>query len=117
MVALSTHRHAATVVQVQPASCLLCYSRASHQKGYDTSHEGRLPTLIRLLKRSPAGNIGLASCEKGHLPLDAILSHMWTDGQDVTYSELMGGASEHKTGYDKISLCIEQATHDGIGYS
>nr|POE94467.1 vegetative incompatibility protein het-e-1 [Quercus suber] len=72
---------------------------------------------MRLLKRSADGNIGLTSFTDDHLPPYAILSHTWTEGQEVTYSELIGGTGEHKAGHDKIRFCVEQAAFDGIEYS
>jgi Heterokaryon incompatibility protein (HET) len=46
----------------------------------------------------------------------AILSHTWTEGQEVTYQDLITGAGKGKSGYDKIKFCAEQAATDGLQY-
>ncbi|KAH9204602.1 P-loop containing nucleoside triphosphate hydrolase protein [Leptodontidium sp. 2 PMI_412] len=46
----------------------------------------------------------------------AILSHTWTEGQEVTYQDLITGAENGKSGYDKIKFCAEQAATDGFQY-
>lgn len=46
----------------------------------------------------------------------AILSHTWTDGQEVTYQDLISGAGKGKSGFDKIKFCGEQAAKDGLQY-
>lgn len=72
---------------------------------------------MRLLKRSSAGGISLLSFDDDDAPRYAILSHTWTDGQEVTYQELMSDTGKSKTGYDKVRFCIDQAARDGIEYS
>ena len=36
------------------------------------------------------------------IPPYAILSHTWSEGEEVTYDELITGKGENKAGYDKI---------------
>ncbi len=51
------------------------------------------------------------------LPLYAILSHTWgPDNEEVTYGDIVDGAGERKTGYEKIRFCAEQAKRDGLRY-
>jgi hypothetical protein len=46
----------------------------------------------------------------------AILSHTWTDGQEVTYQDLIRGVGKRRSGYEKIKFCGEQAAKDGFLY-
>lgn len=73
--------------------------------------------MMRLLKRSPKGDIQLITVNDDDPPPYAILSHTWTDGQEVTYNELVAGASKDKTGYDKIRFCLDRAAQDGIEHA
>jgi len=51
------------------------------------------------------------------MPLYAILSHTWgPDDEEVNYRDMMDGAGEKKTGYNKIQFCAEQAKRDGLRY-
>lgn len=71
---------------------------------------------MRLLKRLPSGAFELVSFSSDNPPPYAILSHTWTQGQEVTYNELVAGTGKDKTGYDKICFCVEQAAADGLEY-
>ncbi|KAF2627622.1 kinesin light chain 1 [Macroventuria anomochaeta] len=71
---------------------------------------------MRLLKRSPGGGFELVSFSSDNPPPYATLSHTWTEGQEVTYNELVAGTGKHKTGYDKIHFCGERAAADGLEY-
>ncbi|CAN9235994.1 unnamed protein product [Alternaria alternata] len=71
---------------------------------------------MRLLKRLSSGDFKLVSFDNRELPPYATLSHTWMDGQEVTYDELVAGASKHKAGYDKIRFCSERAAADGLEY-
>jgi hypothetical protein len=71
---------------------------------------------MRLLKRLPSGDFQLVSVSNDQPPPYAILSHTWADGQEVTYSELVAGTGEDKTGYAKIRFCNERAEADGLEY-
>jgi len=51
------------------------------------------------------------------VPEYAILSHTWgSDFDEVTYRDLVDGAGKGKAGYEKLSFCAKQATHDGLQY-
>ncbi|KAF2128313.1 kinesin light chain 1 [Dothidotthia symphoricarpi CBS 119687] len=72
---------------------------------------------MRLLKRLPAGDgFELTSFSDDLAPPYAILSHTWTDGQEVTYNELLAGTGADKPGYAKIRFCGERATADSLEY-
>ena len=71
---------------------------------------------MRLLKRLPGGGFDLVSFDSDDLPRYAILSHTWTEGQEVTYNELVAGGGKEKTGYAKISFCSERAAADDLEY-
>jgi hypothetical protein len=73
--------------------------------------------MMRLLKRSPNGDLELISFNDNDLPPYAILSHTWTEGQEVTYNELVSGTGKDKTGYAKIRFCVDRAAKDGLQYS
>ncbi|KAF1935704.1 HET-domain-containing protein [Clathrospora elynae] len=72
---------------------------------------------MRLLKRLP-GDSGfeLTSFKDDPAPPYAILSHTWTDGQEVTYKDLVEGTGTDKDGYTKIRFCGERAAADGLEY-
>jgi hypothetical protein len=72
---------------------------------------------MRLLKRLP-GDSGfeLAFFKDDLAPPYAILSHTWTDGQEVTYNDLLAGTGTDKNGYIKIRFCGERAAADGLEY-
>ena len=72
---------------------------------------------MRLLKRSPNGDFELISLNDDDPPPYAILSHTWTEGQEVTYNELVAGTGKDKAGYDKIRFCMDRAAEDGLDYS
>lgn len=74
-------------------------------------------TPMRLLKRTPDGEIQLISADSNHPPPYVILSHTWNHGQEVTYQELVAGTGMGKSGYDKIRFCIDRAAKDSIEYS
>jgi hypothetical protein len=72
---------------------------------------------MRLLKRLPAGGgFELTSFSDDCAPPYAILSHTWTDGQEVTYNELLAGTGTDKDGYTKIRFCGERAAADRLEY-
>jgi len=72
--------------------------------------------MMRLLKRLPNGDFELTSFGDDNPPPYAILSHTWTDGQEVTYGELVARRGKDKTGYAKIRFCGERAAQDGLEY-
>jgi hypothetical protein len=72
---------------------------------------------MRLLKPRADGDFELVSFDNDDdLPPYAILSHTWTEGQEVTYNELLDGKGRHKTGFEKIRFCGERAAADGLQY-
>ena len=73
--------------------------------------------MIRLLKRSPGGNFELISFSDDRPPPYAILSHTWTEGQEVKYHELVSGTGKDKVGYNKLRFCVDKAAEDGLQYS
>ncbi|KAH8586097.1 heterokaryon incompatibility protein-domain-containing protein [Bisporella sp. PMI_857] len=73
--------------------------------------------MMRLLKRLSGGDFELISVNDDDSPPYAILSHTWTDGQEVTYNELVASTGKGKTGYAKIRFCVNRAAEDGIEYS
>jgi hypothetical protein len=73
--------------------------------------------MMRLLKRTPDDDLQLVPVNDDHPPPYAILSHTWSEGQEVTYDELVAGIGKDKTGYDKILFCINRAAKDGLEYS
>jgi hypothetical protein len=72
---------------------------------------------MRLLQRLDTGAFSLTEdLSDDTIPLYAILSHTWVDGQEVTYQDLEAGTGEHKSGYDKLRFCAEQAKCDSLQY-
>jgi hypothetical protein len=72
---------------------------------------------MRLLKCLPTGDgFELTSFSDDCAPPYAILSHTWTDGQEVTYTELLAGTGADKRGYAKIRFCGERASADSLEY-
>lgn len=72
---------------------------------------------MRLLKCFPNGDLKLVSFDDDNPPPYAILSHTWTEGQEVMYNELVSGTGKDKTGYAKIRFCVDRAAEDGLQYS
>jgi hypothetical protein len=71
---------------------------------------------MRLLQRLQDGAFELTLVNNEHPPPYAILSHTWTEGQEVTHNEIVTGGGKKKTGYDKLRFCAEQAATDGYQY-
>ena len=71
---------------------------------------------MRLLEMKSAGEFSLIQVATHNTLSYAILSHTWTDGREVTYQDLISGASNSKSSYDKIKFCGEQANRDGLQY-
>jgi hypothetical protein len=72
--------------------------------------------MMRLIERLPSGDFELVSFDDEIPPPYAILSHTWTEGQEVTYSELVARTGKDKTGYDKIRFCGGRAAADNLQY-
>jgi hypothetical protein len=73
-------------------------------------------TTMRLLKLEN-GEFGLVKLDGNNIPEYAILSHTWgTDGEEVTFEDLMKGTGKDKPGYEKIRICAKQTDLDGLKY-
>src|SRR4051794_7268266 len=97
-----------------------CPTRRDNQLAFAVAPDRRshrANVVMRLLKRLPNGSLELVSFPDDDPPLYTILSHTWTDGQEVTYNELVSSSGKHKTGYDKIHFCVNRAAEDGLQYS
>ncbi|CAH0046060.1 unnamed protein product [Clonostachys solani] len=71
---------------------------------------------MRLLECN-GGGVRLMEFQPGSIPEYAILSHTWgSDGDEVTYSDMIAGIAPQKVGYDKITFCREQAKRDKLRY-
>lgn len=71
---------------------------------------------MRLLRHKSDIDFELVTFNTDDLPPYAILSHTWTDGEEVTYDELVAGTGKDKAGYDKIGFCGERAAQDGLEF-
>jgi hypothetical protein len=71
---------------------------------------------MRLIRSKPGGGFELRTFSNDLLPPYAILSHTWSEGQEITYDELVTGKGKNKAGYDKIRFCGERAAKDGLQY-
>ncbi|MCJ1449248.1 MAG: hypothetical protein MMC23_009768, partial [Stictis urceolatum] len=69
--------------------------------------------MMRLLSCRADGGFDLISF-RGEIPPYAILSHTWSEGQEVLYDELIVGTGKEKTGYNKLRFCGERAARDGL---
>ncbi len=73
--------------------------------------------MVRFVKCKPGGvNFELVTFNNDDIPPYAILSHTWTEGQEVTYDELVAGGGTSKDGYAKLRFCQERAAHDKLDY-
>ncbi|CAG9945604.1 unnamed protein product [Clonostachys rosea f. rosea IK726] len=71
---------------------------------------------MRLLECSDGG-VRLTKFQQGSIPEYAILSHTWgSDGDEVTYSDMVAGIAVQKLGYGKITFCRDQAKRDNLRY-
>ncbi|KAF2025248.1 HET-domain-containing protein [Setomelanomma holmii] len=71
---------------------------------------------MRLLQRLQDGGFKLTSLNDEHPPPYVILSHTWTEGQEVTHNEVEAGKGKNKTGYNKLRFCAKQAATDNYQY-
>ena len=73
---------------------------------------------MRLLECGRDGKFSLTKVlVGGNIPKYAILSHTWgPDAEEVTFRDMVNGAGERKTGYEKIRFCAQQARRDGLRY-
>ncbi|KAF7513224.1 hypothetical protein GJ744_010620 [Endocarpon pusillum] len=73
---------------------------------------------MRLLEYTDEDGLALTKDFIGEdkIPPYAILSHVWEDGQEVTFTDVSDGIGKDKTGYSKIRFCKQQAGNDGLQY-
>ncbi|KAF7532918.1 hypothetical protein G7054_g7536 [Neopestalotiopsis clavispora] len=70
---------------------------------------------MRLLKSKNDGELTLTSDLTRDIPPYAILSHTWgSDGQEVTFQDVIQKTGENKAGYEKILFCGRQAKRDAL---
>jgi hypothetical protein len=62
---------------------------------------------VRLLGSKPGGDFELSTFNASDPPLYAILSHTWSEGEEVIYDELVAGKGKNKAGYAKLRFCGE----------
>jgi hypothetical protein len=71
---------------------------------------------MRLLRIEAEGELSLVEFVS-NIPSYAILSHTWgTDGDEVTYKDVMDGTRKSKAGYRKIVFCGKQAAKHNLQY-
>ncbi|KAJ8111877.1 hypothetical protein OPT61_g5624 [Boeremia exigua] len=73
---------------------------------------------MRLLKIGNNDSISLTKDFVGddEIPPYAILSHLWQEGQEVTFDDMTRGSGDGKAGWDKIRFCVREAGQDGLRY-
>jgi tetratricopeptide (TPR) repeat protein len=71
---------------------------------------------MRLLRAKSDNDFELVTYTTDDLPPYAILSHTWTEGEEVTYDELLAGTGKAKAGYAKIRFCGQRAAQDDLEY-
>lgn len=71
---------------------------------------------MRLLRNKPGGGFELSNVNADDAPPYGILSHTWSEGEEVTYDELVAGEGKNKAGYAKLRFCSERAAKDGVNY-
>jgi hypothetical protein len=70
---------------------------------------------MRLIGSKPGGGFELSTFNDD-IPPYAILSHTWSEGEEVTYDELATGIGKDKAGYAKLRFCGERAAKEGLNY-
>lgn len=73
---------------------------------------------MRLLECVEPGEFRLTKdfIRNEEIPPFAILSHTWTEGEEVTLQEFQDGTCKNKPGFRKIRFCGEQAKRDNLQY-
>jgi hypothetical protein len=73
---------------------------------------------MRLLKRGDDNQLTITKDIIGddEIPLYAILSHTWQEGEEVTFDDWINDRMKSKAGYKKILFCAQQAERDGLCY-
>jgi hypothetical protein len=71
---------------------------------------------MRLIHRKADGGfVSENLAESDTIPPYAILSHTWVKDEEVSFQDLAEGTG-HKSGYNKLDFCAEQAERDGLRY-
>jgi len=72
---------------------------------------------MRLLERSPDGELRLTPNLTKDIPPYAILSHTWgADDTEVTFQDMTSGTGREKLGFEKMQFCADQAQRDGLQF-
>ena len=71
---------------------------------------------MRLIGSKLDGGFKLSTFNNDDIPPYAILSHTWSEGNEVTYNELVTDTGMNKAGYTKLRFCAERAIKDGLNY-
>ncbi|KAL8952928.1 MAG: hypothetical protein Q9222_001187 [Ikaeria aurantiellina] len=72
---------------------------------------------MRLLRNHGHEDLTLVEFDDDNVPPYATLSHTWgPDTEEVSFRDVIEGTGKHKTGYNKIQFCKEQAAADGLQY-
>ncbi|OCK99480.1 HET-domain-containing protein [Cenococcum geophilum 1.58] len=72
---------------------------------------------MRLLRPQDDGEFSLVEFVGNTIPRYAVLSHTWgSDGEEVTFKDLIDGTGKTKAGYRKIRFCGKQAANDGLQF-
>src|SRR6201996_4562900 len=73
--------------------------------------------MMRLLTVDDDDILRLEIFTEPNIPPYAILSHTWgNDNEEVTFKDITDGAGTHKTGYQKLLFCGNQAKADSLSY-
>lgn len=71
--------------------------------------------FIRLLQRTPDGEIVFREPTSADVPAYAILSHTW-EKEEVSFQDVVAGTGKGKAGWDKLQFCAKQAAADGLRF-
>lgn len=71
---------------------------------------------MRLIGSKLGGVFKLSTFNNDDIPPYAILSHTWSEGEEVVYDELVTSKGKNKAGYAKLRFCGERAVKDGLNY-
>jgi hypothetical protein len=71
---------------------------------------------MRLIGSKPGGGFKLSTFNNDDIPPYAILSHTWSEGEEVVHDELVAGKGKNRAGYAKLRFCGERAAKDGLNY-
>ncbi|KAF2230084.1 hypothetical protein EV356DRAFT_354473 [Viridothelium virens] len=72
---------------------------------------------MRLLEQNNDGDLRVTEDLIQNIPPYAILSHTWgTEGEEVTFEDLVNNTGKNKAGYAKLRFCATQAANDNLQY-